>query len=404
MMRILLVIERFATIQTRKATPTMRHQNSVLHSLLQNVPWGTFDRLVEEHGSDRSVRRLTTRSQFVALLSGQVAGCDSLRAIETLQVNYGQSLYHVGAQPARRSTLADANAKRSCDVFTGLFSAILGQLQAGVRRKIREAVRLIDATCLPLSPLYRDLALKPSVAGTKLHIIYDANRQAPIYFDISAGNVNDITMAHTMPIEPGATYVFDRGYYHFGWWADLDRASCRFVTRLRKNTPTTVLGQRQVVPGTSVLKDQRVRLPERLAYARRNPMNKDLREILVTTQTGNVIRLITNDLQSPAQDISDLYKQRWQIELFFRWVKQNLKIRKFLGSSTNAVRTQIAVALIAFMLIRLAFAAQRSVTNLLTFTRLVRMNLHDRKNLRNLTPQKPPKVSHETDQLMLCLS
>jgi hypothetical protein len=403
MMRILLVFERLATIQTRKATRTMRHQNSVLHSLLQIVPWGRFDRLVEEHGSDRSVRRLTTRSQFVALLSGQVAGCDSLRAIETLQVNYGQSLYHVGAQPARRSTLADANAKRNCEVFVGLFSAILGQMQAGMRRKIRESVRLIDATCLPLSPLFRDMALSASVAGTKLHVIYDPQAQTPVYFDISAGNVNDITMAHTMPIEPGATYVFDRGYYDFGWWATLDHASCRFVTRLRKNTATTILAERQVLPGGAVRNDRRVRLSERLAYARRNPMSKDLREILVATETGKIIRLITNDLEAPAEEVADLYKQRWQIELFFRWVKQNLKIRKFLGSSPNAVRIQIAVALIAFMLIRIAFAAQKSITDLLAFTRLVGMNLHDHRNLRDLLRPKRSKSSHNPDQLMLCL-
>ncbi len=398
------MFERLATIQTRREVPTMRHQNSVLHSLLQNVPWGTFDRLVDEHGADRSVRRLSTRSQFVALLSGQVTGCDSLRAIETLQLNFGAGLYHVGAQPARRSTLADANARRSSDVFVGLFFAVLGQVQSGFRRKMREAVRLIDSTCLPLSPLYRDLALKPWVAGTKLHVIYDPDTQAPIYFDISAGNVNDITMAHTMPVEPGATYVFDRGYCNFAWWAALDAKQCRFVTRLRKNTRNTVLGRRHVSPGGGILQDMRVRLPERLTYARCNPMDKDLREIVVQTQTGHPIRLITNDLASPAEEIADLYRQRWQIELFFRWIKQNLKIRKFLGTSANAVRIQIAVALIAFMLIHIAFAAQRAVTNLLTFTRLVQMNLHGHRNLRHLLSDRPPTAEPKQDQLRLPLS
>jgi hypothetical protein len=381
----------------------MRHENSVLHGLLQIVPWGAFDRLVEEHGSDRSVRRLTTRSQFVALLSGQLAHCDSLRAIETLQANYGPRLYHLGTQAARRSTLADANAKRSCEVFVGLFSVILSQLQAGMRRKFRETVRLIDATCLPLSPLFRDLNTCPSVAGTKLHVIYDPQTQTPVYFDISPGNVNDITMAHAMPVEPGATYVFDRGYYHFGWWAKLDQASCRFVTRLKKNTPTKILAQRRVAPGSTVRKDCRVRLPERLTSTRRNPLSRDMREIHVTTEAGKTLRLITNDLDAPAEDIAALYKQRWQIELFFRWVKQNLKIRKFLGASQNAVRIQIAVALIAFMLLRLAFAAQRTVVDLLTFTRLVRLNLHDRRNLRDLKYPGSSTPSQDPGQLTLCL-
>lgn len=382
----------------------MRHQNTVLHGVLQNVPWGVFDRLVEEHGSDRGVRQLSTHSQFVALLSGQIAGCDSLRAIETLQANYGPRLYHLGAQPARRSTLADANAKRSCDVFVGLFQAILGQLQAGQRRKFRETVRLIDATCLPLSPLFRDLtSLSASLAGTKLHVIYDPNAQTPVYFDISPGNVNDITMAHAMPIEPGATYVFDRGYYHFAWWALLDQARCRFVTHLKKNTPTTILAERQVEAGSVVRGDYRVRLPERLTSTRRNPLSRDMREIHVTIETGKVLRLITNDLDATAEEIADLYKQRWQIELFFRWVKQNLKIRKFLGTSQNAVRIQIAVALIAFMLVRIAFAAQRKVENLLTFTRLLRFNLHDHRDLRDLNRPRPLKERHDPSQLTLCL-
>ena len=404
MARILLVFERFADGSDTERPLTMRHENSVLHALLQNVPWRTFDRLVEEHGSDRSVRRLTTRSQFVALLSGQLSGGDSLRAIETLQANFSPRLYHLGARPARRSTLADANARRSCEVFVGLFSAILAQMQAGVRRKVREAVRLIDATCLPLSPLFGDVkALSASVAGTKLHVIYDPNAQTPVYFDISPGNVNDITMAHAMPVEPGATYVFDRGYYHFGWWAALDQASCRFVTRLKKNTPTTRLAERRVAAGGNVRKDMRVRLPERLSTTRLNPLNRDMREVHVATEGGKTLRLITNDLDAPAEDIAALYKQRWQIELFFRWIKQNLKIRKFLGTSPNAVRTQIAIALIAFMLVRLAFNAQKAVADLLTFTRLVRLNLHDRRNLHDLKPPKPPKPSLGSNQLMLGL-
>ena len=382
----------------------MRHENSVLHSLLQFVPWRTFDRLVDEHGTDRSIRRLSTRSQFVALLSGQLAGCDSLRAIETLQKNYTPCLYHVGTQLARRSTLADANAKRSCAVFAGLFAAILGQMQAGQRRKFRETVRLIDATCLPLSPLFDEVkALNPSVAGTKLHVIYDPQADAPVYFDISPGNVNDITMAHAMPVEPGATYVFDRGYYHFGWWAKLDTAGCRFVTRLKKNSPTTVLAEHDVAPGSPVRKDRRVRLTERLTSTRRNPLDRDMREIHVITDTGKTLRLVTNDLDAPAEDIAALYKQRWQIELFFRWVKQNLKIRKFLGVSENAVRIQIAVALIAFMLVRIAFAAQRAVGDLLTFTRLVRLNLHDRRNLRQLYAAKRRAMPPRNTQLSLGL-
>jgi hypothetical protein len=357
----------------------MRHQNSVLHRLLQFVPWTVFDRLVTEYRADKGVRGLTTRSQFIALLSGQIAGCDSLRAIETLQETYARRLYHVGARVARRSTLADANAKRSSEVFIGLFHAVLAQAQRGLRRKLGEAVRLVDATSLPLSPLFREVAAKSaSVAGMKLHVVYDPQAETATYFELSPGNVNDITIAQAMPIEPGATYVFDRGYYHFAWWATLDAASCRFVTRLKTNTPTRTVETRPV--SDDIVFDAVVRLPERLAASRRNPMAKPVREVHVKTGDGKLLRLITNDLTAPAADIAALYKQRWQIELFFRWVKQNLKIHRFLGESENAVRIQIAVALIAFALLRSAFKTQTAVKSLITFTRLVRITLHRRRD------------------------
>lgn len=360
----------------------MRHENSVLHGLLQFVPWGEFDRLVEVHGADERSRKFSSRSHLVALLAGQVWGCESLRAIETLQAANSTRLYHVGARPVRRSTLADANAARPWAVFHGLFEAILKQAQPGLRRKAKEAIRLIDATCLPLMPLYKDAVASPSVKGPKLHVIYDPTAETPIYFELSAGNVNDICRAREMPIEAGTTYVFDRAYYDFAWWAHLIALECRFVTRLKKHSRTTVVAKRDVAPGGgAVVSDCIVRLNGRLSSTRHNPIDCDLREVHVTADDGKVLRLITNDLDASAEEIAGLYRQRWQIELFFRWVKQNLKVRKFLGTSENAVRIQIAVALVTFILLRLAFHAQTAVANLLTFVRLVRINLHHRRNI-----------------------
>lgn len=369
----------------------MRHENSVLHGLLQFVPWYAFDQLVEEHGADARSRKLSARSHLVALLSGQVWGCESLRAIETLQAANSTRLYHVGAKPVRRSTLADANAARPWAVFHGLFEAVLKQAHPGLRRKAKEAIRLIDATCLPLMPLYQDAVASPSVKGPKLHVVYDPNADTPIYFELSAGNVNDICMAREMPIEAGTTYVFDRAYYDFAWWAHLMALECRFVTRLKKHSPTNVVAERKVTPGSNIVSDCTVRLNARLSSTRHNPVDCDLREVQIIAHDGKVLRLITNDLDASAEEIADLYKQRWQIELFFRWVKQNLKIRKFVGTSENAVRIQIAIAMIAFILLRLAFHAQTAVTSLLTFVRLVRMHLHQRLDIRFLSRSKPKR-------------
>lgn len=379
----------------------MRHHNSVLHGLLKHVPWQKFDELVEEHGTDARVRRLSTKTQLVALLYGQLSGASSLREIEAGMESHATRLYHLGAREVSRSTLADANALRSHEVFTGLFRHMAGGLGRGFRRSTAEAVRLIDSTGVRLAGVAAEWArFSKTACGAKAHIIYDPDAEAPVYLDVTPARVNDITAAQKMPIEPFATYVFDLGYYHYAWWAKLDEAHGRIVTRLKKNTPLAVIAERALSPGSSLLYDRLGHLPERLSSTRNNPFAKPVREIGVALEDGKVLRVVTNDLFAPAQEIADLYKRRWAIELFFRWVKQTLKIGHFLGRSENAVRIQIACALIAYLLLRLA---NQIVDSPLAFARLVRANLMHRRSLdRLLAP--PPNLTHDPRQLYLDLA
>ncbi len=243
---------------------------------------------------------------------------------------------------------------------------------------------LIDSTSVTLNGLSGSWAsFSEKVCGAKLHIVYDPDADCPVYASISASKVNDITAAKTMPITPGATYVFDLGYYDFAWWAKLDAAGCRVVTRLKKNTPFQVIEERDV-PGGAILSDRIGHLPARLSANRKQPLNKELREVCVQLDTGAVLRIFTNDLNATAEEIADLYKRRWAIELFFRWVKQVLNIKKLLGTSENAVRIQLMVALITFLVLRLAQATQTNVTSPLTFVRLVRSNLWQSRGLGQL--------------------
>jgi len=182
----------------------------------------------------------------------------------------------------------------------------------------------------------------------------------------------------------------------------LDAEGCRFVTRLKSHTRPTLIEERRVEAGGTIVADRIIRLAGRLAGSRRNPLDKPLREVHVRIDTGKILRLVSNDLQAPAHEIAELYKTRWQIELFFRWVKQTLKIRRFLGTSENAVRAQIAVALIAYLLLRMAHAAQRSVAGILTFARLVRANLMHFRRIDQLADPPKPQTSHQ-NQLDLCL-
>jgi hypothetical protein len=363
----------------------MRHQNIVFHSLLKHVPWDRFERLVDEHQADKHVRSLSTKSQLIAMIYGQLSGASSLREIEAALTSHSTKLYHLGAGAVARATLSDANAQRPWQVFSGLFAALVGQAQRGLRRKTAAALHLIDATGIRLSAQSKGWARFCSgVCGAKVHVVYDPDADCPIYAAVTPANVNDITAAKNMPITPGATYVFDLGYYDFGWWAALDAAGCRIVTRLKANTPISVIAERSVPSGSNILTDRIGHLPQRMARNRRNPLQRPVRELCVRIETGKTLRIVTNDLDAPAQQIADLYKRRWQIELFFRWIKQTLKIKHFIGRSENAVRIQIAVALIAFLLLHMAHAALRAAHGMLGFTRLVRANLMHRRPIDGL--------------------
>lgn len=380
----------------------MRHQNSVLHELTKHIPWVVFDRLVDEHRADWRVRRMSTKSQLMALLYGQLSGAASLREITAGLSSHQARLYHLGAAPPSRSTLSDANANRPQQVFAGVFAHMVGQAQRGLRKRLGEAVRLIDSTGLKLSGLSHWAQFSANVCGAKVHIVYDPDADRPIYAAVTAARINDITPAKAMPIEPGATYVFDLGYYDFGWWADLDHKGCRIVTRLRKNTPLMLIEELPVPRDSPVLSDRIGHLPTRLAQSRKNPFQNPVREVCVMTEAGKQLRILTNDLDVSAEEIADLYKRRWQVELFFRWIKQTLKIRHFLGTSENAVRIQVAVALIAFLLLRLAQMAAKTIESPLTFARLVRANLMHKRPIDQLLKPQQPTIKNP-NQLLLCL-
>jgi len=376
---------------TREGIKAVQHQNIVFHGILKHVPWAVVDRLVEQFDADRDPRALEAKAHLIAMLYAQLCGARSLRDIETNLRSHVSKLYHLGGSTVSKSTLATANAERPVEIFGGVLSALMAQLQRGYRRKIGDCVRLIDSTSVRLSCLSGDWAtFSAGVCGAKAHIVYDPDADQPLYLMVTPANVNDITAAKQMPIEAEATYVFDLGYYDYGWWARLDQAGCRIVTRLKVNTPFEIVEDRPVPPGLSILSDRTGRLPKRLAASRNNPMSGLVREVRIVIETGKMLRIFTNDLTASAQEIANLYKRRWAIELFFRWVKQTLKISHFFGTSENAVRIQIAVALIAFLLLRLAHEANRIVKSPLAFARLIQANLMHRRPIAELLQSSPP--------------
>lgn len=381
----------------------MRHHNSVFHELVRLVPWAAFDRLVDKHDADHRVRRLPTRDQFLALLLAQLADLGSLREIEEAMASQKARLYHVGTKPPARSTLSDANARRPAGVFADLFAYMAGAASRRTRRHMADAVRILDATQIRFSSLSGGwLKARRGLFAAKVHLVFDPHADTPMEAVLTDQSTADIAPARAMTIIPGMTYVFDMAYYDYAWWARLDAAGCRFVTRLKSSTELAVTAENPVAEGGPVLSDRIGLLPARLSHARRNPMSAPIREITVRSDAGKILRIVTNDLDAPAEEIAALYKTRWQVELAFKWIKQNLEVRHFLGTSENAVRIQIFIALIAYILLRTAHTAQKAVPALLTYTRLIRLNLMERRSIAliktppNLTGTDPRQLSFET--------
>jgi hypothetical protein len=376
----------------------VRYQPTVFQGLLQQLPWDEFERLVDEHGADASERGFSSKRHLVAMLYAQLAGATALRELECGLNSHAAGLYHLGGGGLARSTLADANRDRPSALFSDLFAALLARLPRSQRKQMAEATYLIDASVLPLAGQGSSWArFSAELAGAKLHLVYDAGAERPIYAAVTAARVNDITLAKSLPIQPGATYVFDLGYYDYAWWAELQAAGCTIVTRFKRNTPLSVSETRALPAGSTLLSDRIGTLPARQAKNRRNPMAGPVREIRLRCQTGRELRLFTNDLTAPAEQIATLYRRRWDIELFFRWVKQTLRIRKFLGRSLNAVRIQLATALIAYLLLRFAQARHHAKRSLLDLARLVRSTLMHRRPIIHID-QPPPKPSRHPER------
>jgi len=265
--------------------------HTVLSELLKHVPHARFAELIKRYEADGGSRRLDSQSQLVALLYGQLSGAAGLRAIVTELESHAAALSELGCDPVKRSTLAEANRHRPAALFGDLLAAVLKQGHRGLRRHLDGATYLIDSTSVRLSALSgRWARFSATACGAKAHLVDDPDADRPIHAVVTPARVTDLTAAKAMPIEAGATYVFDLGYYDYGWWAELHEADCRIVTRFKTNTHLTVEEERPVPPtpgdGGVILSDRVGRLPERQAGRRRNPFQAPVREVTLRIDAG----------------------------------------------------------------------------------------------------------------------
>lgn len=391
----------------------MPFMRSAFARLLEPLDRRLVGRAVRAHDGDHGVgggdHAWTCERHLKSLLFAQFAGLKSLREIVEGLGAHSASYYHLNLRAPRRSTLSDANRERPAAVFRDIASALI-PVAAGVLRREGEAlIRLLDSSPIPLKD--NRLAWAQANArtrGLKLHLLYDPRQRRPVWFEVSSAKVDDVVAGRAVPLEPGATYVFDKGYTDYRWWSEILAAGAFFITRRKRNARCRAIGE-AAVEGEAILADRRLKIGHRQPRggAGRNPLyDVALREVVVDRPDKDTpLYLLTNDLDRPATQIAALYKERWDIELVFKWIKQNLKIRRFLGRSENAVKTQIYVALIAFMLLRIlhhtaARAFKASTALLLTQLKIA---LFGPLNLRKTAkpPPKPPKLRPPNPQTCL---
>jgi len=386
----------------------MRVNNTVFSQILKIFPRYKFERIVRKIGSDYRYKTFKSWNHFVAMLFSQFSGRKSLRDIVDSFNSHASSFYHLGcSHKIKRSTLADANNKRNARLFEEIFKNLLPLVNRKTFRESTSVIQALDATLINLNKIKFGWALgMKSVGGIKIHTVYDINEQIPTFFEIAHARTNDIEVAKTrLQLIPESTYVFDKGYYCFTWWARLDEAGCRFVTRLKKHTLVDIVEDKKVT-GHEVLSDQIVSLTskrEREGGVRKkpNPYTKPLRKIEIKREGKEPLVIISNDLKSSAEEISLLYKKRWQIELFFKWIKQNLKIKSFLGRTKNAVKTQVAIAMISYLLIKILQCKNNLSRSLQSLFRLIQTNLMHLKVLIDVLYPPPENIKNGDIQLSL---
>ncbi len=383
----------------------MKHTNSIFHQLLQFLPRQRFQSVVDRHKGDHRTRSLTCWDQLVALLFAQLSGRKSLRDLVDTFNSKQAHHYHLGTRAISRSSLADANGKRPTAIFQETFFYLLDQVRQRLPRKeAQEMVRLIDSTTIDLNLNQFEWAkFRSTKAGIKLHTVYDPHAEVPVFFEMTTAKTNDCKALSSLPMRSNTTYVVDRAYNDYCWYYSLQQQGSTFVGRMKTNARYEVI-ETHNAQGEGIISDEIIRLTAKKAQ-RDCPI--PLRRVtFVRKEDQKRLVFITNDLERTAVEIAALYKQRWQIELFFKWIKQNLKIKHFMGRSENSVLIQVLVAMIAYLLLKLAQLSNYCTTSLQKIGQLISVNLTSRRLISKLLHPDPARSlagREQQNQLILGL-
>ena len=382
---------------------------SMFSQILKLIPRTDFERMVKQTGAEHRSKGLSSWSQFVGMLFCQLGRAHSLREIEGGLRSCEGKLAHLGIEAPARASLSYANAHRPWQLFEQVFYQLFETVAAKAvgKKKFRFKNKLvsIDSTTIDLCLSMYDWArFRRAKGAVKLHMVLDHDGYLPCYCIITDGKVHDVKAAHQIGFAPGTIVVDDRGYNDYRLFAKWTDARVWFVTRMKDNALYEVVEERTVPQNRHILKDQVIRLTGTGAQEKCPHL---LRRVeAVREDTGDILVFLTNHLDLGASTIAAIYKDRWQIELFFKALKQNLKIKTFVGTSANAVKTQIWTALISMLLLRFLQLSSSFGWSLSNLVALLRMNLFNHRDLMAWLNQPfgTPPDPHENPQANLPLA
>jgi len=365
----------------------MNTGKTLFAQLMDFLPWTTFSRIVARYGGDRGVRRFTCTEQFRAMAFAQLTWRESLRDVEVCLSAQSSKLYHMGFRSAvKRSTLADANETRDWRIWAEFAQRLIAQARELYKSEslgieLTETVYALDATTIDLClSLFPWAPFRSTKAAIKLHTLLDLRGAIPSFIHISDGKLHDVRALDRLIIEPGAIYVMDRGYLDFERLYALDQVGAFFVTRAKSNLDARRLYSAASDRAQGIIADQTIVLN---GYVSSQLYPAHLRRIRFKDRaTDKTLVFLTNQFAHSPQTIAALYKARWQVELFFKWIKQHLRIKRFYGLSENAVKTQIWIAIATYVLVAIVKKRLALDASLYTLLQILSLTIFEKMPIK----------------------
>jgi hypothetical protein len=357
--------------------------------IMEFVPWTSFSRIVQRYSGDSGVRRLTCSEQFRVMAFAQLTWRESLRGIEVTLGANASKLYAMGFRHnVHRSTPADANESRDWRIWADLAAVLIRRarklyLDEDLGLDLKNTVYALDATTIDLCLSLFDWApFRKAKAAVKLHTLLDLRGSIPAFIHISDGKMHEVNVLDILVLEPGAFYVMDRGYLDFARLFQMHQAGAFFVTRAKSNMNARRVYSAKVDRSSGIICDQAIALNGHYA-AQDYP--EHLRRIrLKDPETQKTLVFLTDNTTLPPLTIAALYKSRWQVELFFKWIKQNLMVKHFIGNSLNAVKSQIWIAVCVYLIVLIAHKELGMDISLRNFLHLVEVNMFEKITLKQM--------------------